>query len=200
MEEGKNESATRLPRKQPEAVQLVEGKGCETDKAVSSQKKKGRKGNHEQDQNQNSLAPKARSLKPRPLARPRSHLDAATTVPSTSSLNPSSTSIPRVPILLSHSKTPRISIAPRPPSPPPPVHDLSPAVEALSISARNGPKTLSLRHLPPLLLSIEIPSEYPESSGPSKIDLTAEGGWLEETNRLVAIEKLKSGKSSLQIM
>ncbi|GAA5966618.1 hypothetical protein JCM3765_005676 [Sporobolomyces pararoseus] len=187
--EERNESATRLSRKHNEEAQPTGAQDHERVKAVPPKREKGRKGTHEQNQNQNSLAP---TSKRRPQTRTPSISHPATTTLSASPLSPSSTSVPRAPILLSHSKTPRISIAPRSPPPPPHVHELSPVLETLSISANTGPRTLSLRHLPPLRLSIELPSNYPESAGPSKIDLTAEGSWLEDAKRLIAMEKLKS--------
>ncbi|GAA5916522.1 uncharacterized protein JCM6883_005447 [Sporobolomyces salmoneus] len=110
---------------------------------------------------------------------------ATNTLPDPARSRPLASSIP-----LSHSKTPRISIAPRPPSPPPPVHEIIDRAEALSDSAVTGPRILSLEHLPPVLLSIELPPDYPESSGPSKVDLRTEGNWLPESKRLKALEKL----------
>ncbi|GAA5838946.1 hypothetical protein JCM3766R1_004537 [Sporobolomyces carnicolor] len=94
-------------------------------------------------------------------------------------------------IPLSHSKNPRISIVLRPRSPPPPVREITTAIDQLEVKDRPiGSKTLSLRHLPSLHLRVTLPPTYPETAGPSTIDLQSEGSWLPERNRACAIENL----------
>ncbi|GAA6010205.1 hypothetical protein JCM11491_005390 [Sporobolomyces phaffii] len=135
---------------------------------------------------------KALASEPSVVETPPRSASAASTLHTSSStpapprVTAASTSIP-----LSHSKTPRISFVPRPPSPPPPpVHEVAEAISALDISAPSGPQSLVLRYLPPLRLSLRLPPNYPESSGPERVDLKAEGDWLGESNRLHAVEKL----------
>jgi len=135
-----------------------------------------------------------------PRAAPRSN-ERSTRAPAVSS-PPTSPPTPPPPVTiaaptpspLSNSKTPRIKIVQRPPTPPPLVQTLPQAIEKLTFDPLL-PVELSLGYLPPLHLSIELPPAYPETSGPSRIELKAEGNWLSELNRRAALEKLNEGAS-----
>ncbi|GAA5936059.1 RBR-type E3 ubiquitin transferase [Sporobolomyces koalae] len=96
-------------------------------------------------------------------------------------------------IPLSHSKTPRISIVPRPRTPPPPTLDLAPSLDNLSLTdVPNRVKHLELRYLPPLTLSIELPPEYPHQAGPAQIVLSSKHDWLSPERCRYAENRLNS--------
>lgn len=61
------------------------------------------------------------------------------------------------------------------------------------------PTRLSLRHLPHLMLSVSLPSQYPLESGPASISIEVAdgmkaGSWLSEEHKVVLAEKLRGGK------
>ncbi|GAA5884807.1 hypothetical protein JCM16303_007279 [Sporobolomyces ruberrimus] len=139
----------------------------------------------------NSLAPNAQPFRPRTgQGRERTAPSQGST--STTTARAAGTVVSSNTIPLSHSSTPRISIAPRPPPSPPLVEEIvAPLAKSDTVASNSLPKLLPLRHLPPLHITINLPPEYPESSGPSRIDLESEGSWVEESKRREALSKLE---------
>ncbi|GAA5950485.1 hypothetical protein JCM21900_004822 [Sporobolomyces salmonicolor] len=141
-------------------------------------------------QSRDQLSPVASPLQSRTPVRLRTvsaNPPLATPAPGTTPLPAKPPSSPPT-----SAKSSRIRFVPRPPLLPVPTPSTSTSASASRPSASSNPqpKRLNLRYFPPLTLTLELSPNYPETVGPSKVELSAESDWLSESSRRAAERKL----------